>query len=137
MVFQYRWSLVTGSVALKFGTFCREYVVLQDRWSLMAVVSQDRFHCILLNFYIELHLYLNSPDSSLGTPREFSGKTSLGPRMYLELLTTKWHPPYSLRRRFRFVTYVRFAAYFQTKFFHFESSLYFRRARIFRIYFGI
>ncbi len=23
-----------------------EYVVLQDRWSLMAVVSQDRFRCI-------------------------------------------------------------------------------------------
>ncbi len=30
----------------------------------------------------------------------------------LELLTKqKWHLPYSLRRRFRFVTYVRFAAY--------------------------
>ncbi len=46
MVSQDRWSLVTGSVALKCGTFCQEYVVLQHRWSLMAVVSQDRFDCI-------------------------------------------------------------------------------------------
>ncbi len=27
-------------------TFYKEYVVLQDRWLLMAVASQDRFHCI-------------------------------------------------------------------------------------------
>ncbi len=39
---------MTDSVALKCGTFCQEYVVLQDRWSLMAVVSQDRFHCIMV-----------------------------------------------------------------------------------------
>ncbi len=45
MVSQDRWSLVTGSVALKCGTFCQEYVVCQDRWSFMTVVSQDRFHC--------------------------------------------------------------------------------------------
>ncbi len=45
MVSQDRWSLVTGSVALKCGTFCQEYVVLQGRWSLIAVVFQDRFHC--------------------------------------------------------------------------------------------
>ncbi len=45
MISQDRWSLVTGSVTLKCGTFCQEYVVLQDRWSLMAVVSQDRLHC--------------------------------------------------------------------------------------------
>ena len=25
--------------------FCQEDAVLQERWSLMAVVSQDRFHC--------------------------------------------------------------------------------------------
>ncbi len=24
---------------------CQEYLVFQDRWSFMAVVSQDRFHC--------------------------------------------------------------------------------------------
>ncbi len=46
MVSQDRWSLVTGSVALKYGTFCHEYVVFQDSWSLMSVVSQDRFHCM-------------------------------------------------------------------------------------------
>ncbi len=44
VVSQDRWSLVTGSVALKCGTLRQEYVVLQDQWSLMAVVSQDRFH---------------------------------------------------------------------------------------------
>ncbi len=38
----------------------------------------------------------------------------------------KWHSLYRLRRRFRFVTYVRFAAYLQTRFFLFESFLYFR-----------
>ncbi len=46
MVSQGRWSLVTGSIALKSGT-CQEYVVLQDRWSLVAGISQDRFHCII------------------------------------------------------------------------------------------
>ncbi len=40
MVSQDRWHLVIGSVALKHGTFCKEHVVLQDKWSLMAVVSQ-------------------------------------------------------------------------------------------------
>ncbi len=35
----------TGSVTLEYGTFCQEYVVLQDRWSFMAVTPQDRFHC--------------------------------------------------------------------------------------------
>ncbi len=46
MVLQEGWSLVRGSNALECET-CQEYVVLQDRWSFMAVVSQDRFHCIL------------------------------------------------------------------------------------------
>ncbi len=45
MVSQDRWSLVTGSFTLKYVTFCKTQVALQDRWSLMAVVSQDRFHC--------------------------------------------------------------------------------------------
>ncbi len=43
-----RWSLVTGSVVLKCRSFCQKYVVCQDRRSLMAVVSQDRFHCTFL-----------------------------------------------------------------------------------------
>ena len=46
MISQDRWSLVTGWFTLKCKTFCPKLVVLQDRWSLMAVVSQDRFHCI-------------------------------------------------------------------------------------------
>ncbi len=48
MVSHDRWSLVTGSFTLKCSSFCQKLVVLQDRWSLMAVVSQDRFtvHCI-------------------------------------------------------------------------------------------
>ncbi len=52
MVSQDRWSLVTGSVAFKCRTFCQDYAVLQDRWSLMAVVSQDRFQCTLHNICI-------------------------------------------------------------------------------------
>ncbi len=40
-----RWSLVTGSVILKWRCVCWKCVACQDRWSLMAVVSQDRFHC--------------------------------------------------------------------------------------------
>ncbi len=42
---QDKWSLVTGSVILTSRSFCQNCVVCQDRWSLMAVVSQDRFHC--------------------------------------------------------------------------------------------
>ena len=34
-----KWSLVTGWITLKCKTFCLEYLVFQDRWSLMAVVS--------------------------------------------------------------------------------------------------
>ncbi len=45
MVSRDRWSLVTGSFTLKCVTFCQKLVVLQGRWSLMTVVSQDRFHC--------------------------------------------------------------------------------------------
>ena len=45
MVSEDRWSLVTDSVKLKCRTFCQDYLVFQGRWSLMAVVSQDRFHC--------------------------------------------------------------------------------------------
>ena len=47
-----RWALVTGSITLKYthdivlSTFCQKYLVFQDRWSFMAVVSHDRFHCI-------------------------------------------------------------------------------------------
>ncbi len=45
---QDRWSsacMVTGSNSLTCRTYCQKYAVLHDRWSLMAVVSQDRFHC--------------------------------------------------------------------------------------------
>ncbi len=45
VVSQDRWSVVTGSVMLKCRSFCREYIVFQDRWCLMAVVSEDRCHC--------------------------------------------------------------------------------------------
>ncbi len=41
------WSLVTGSITLKYGIFCQEYLVFQDRWSFMAVVSKDRLYCSL------------------------------------------------------------------------------------------
>ncbi len=52
VVCQDRWSLVTGSVILKCGSFCQKCVVFQDRWSLMAVVSQDRFHCTNMTRHI-------------------------------------------------------------------------------------
>ena len=38
-------TLVTNSIALKSMIFCQGYVIFQDRWSLTAVVCQDRFHC--------------------------------------------------------------------------------------------
>ncbi len=46
VVCQNRWSLVIGSVILQCRSFCPKCVVCQDRWSPLAVVSQDRFHCI-------------------------------------------------------------------------------------------
>ncbi len=30
---------------LKCRSFCQKCVVCQDRWSIMAVISHDRFHC--------------------------------------------------------------------------------------------
>ncbi len=51
MVCQDRWSLVTGSVTLKCRSFCKKCVVFQDRWSFMAVESQDRFHCSFTSRY--------------------------------------------------------------------------------------
>ncbi len=50
---QDRWSLVTDSAVLKCWSFCQKCVVSQDRWSLMAVVSQDRFHSI---FFLVQHV---------------------------------------------------------------------------------
>ena len=46
VVSQVRWSLVTDSVTLKCRSFYLECVVFQDRWSVMTVVSQDKFYCI-------------------------------------------------------------------------------------------
>ncbi len=46
VVSQDRWSLVTGSITLKWRTSSQ--VVFQDRWSLMAMVSQDMFHCMMI-----------------------------------------------------------------------------------------
>ncbi len=33
-----RWSVMTGSITLKCGTFCQEYLVFQDGWSFIRVV---------------------------------------------------------------------------------------------------
>ncbi len=48
MVFQGRWSLVTGSVILKCWAFWQNYPVHEHDQgrvqSLMAVVTQDKFH---------------------------------------------------------------------------------------------
>ncbi len=43
VVSQNRWSLVTGLITVKYSTFCQEYQICQDRWSLMAVASQISF----------------------------------------------------------------------------------------------
>ncbi len=56
VVCQDRWSLVTGSVILKSRSFCRKCMVCQDRWSPMAVVSQDRFHCITIRHTCIYHI---------------------------------------------------------------------------------
>ncbi len=45
------WSFKTGGLWRQFQLYCNkepayEYLVFQDRWSLWAVVSQDRFPCI-------------------------------------------------------------------------------------------
>ncbi len=54
---QDRWSLVTGSVILKCGSFCQNCAVFQDTWSLMAVVSHERFHCIA---HLDAHMPLGT-----------------------------------------------------------------------------
>ncbi len=47
VVCQDRWSLVTGSVILKYRSFCQKWVVCR----------QDRFHCILKPcYYHVLHM---------------------------------------------------------------------------------
>ncbi len=70
-----RWSLVTGSVMLKCKSFCQKCVVFQDRWSLMAVVSQDRFHCSMLS--------LTHPQTNHSPVRE--SQQPLSPRQALRL----------------------------------------------------
>ncbi len=48
MASQDGWSLLTDLFTQKCRTCCQKLVVLQDRWPLMAVVSEhaeDRFHC--------------------------------------------------------------------------------------------
>ncbi len=65
-VAQDRWSLVTGSFTLKYRTFCPKMVVLPDRWSLVAVASQEMFHCIGLLKHTE---YL--PDAHSGCSRHY------------------------------------------------------------------
>ena len=52
VVSQDKWSLATGSVILKCRTFCQECVAFEDRWSLMGVVSQDRFHCTAMSISV-------------------------------------------------------------------------------------
>ena len=79
MVSQDRWSLETGSMALKCET-CQEYVVLQDRWCFMAVVFQNRFHCTKI-FY---------PKKKLNLLGYFSTSLSLAKS---QLLSYRWLKP--------------------------------------------
>ncbi len=48
VVSQDRESLVTGSITFKCRTFSLEYLVFQGMLSLIAVASQDRFHCRII-----------------------------------------------------------------------------------------
>ena len=59
MVCQDMGSVVTGSVILKCRSLCQNCVACQDRWSLMAVVSQDSFHCITAPLYINSSVSCN------------------------------------------------------------------------------
>ncbi len=40
-----RLTLVTGSILLNRKSLWQKILIFQNRWSLMAVVSLDRFHC--------------------------------------------------------------------------------------------
>ncbi len=61
VVSQDRWSLVTGSITLKCRTFCQVQLVFQDRWTLMAVVSHDWFHCTGAVLFADLYPTLPEP----------------------------------------------------------------------------
>ncbi len=56
MVCQNWWPLVTGSIALKCGSFCQEYVVLHNKWSLMAVEVSEQIS--LYQIYLFLYQYI-------------------------------------------------------------------------------
>ncbi len=67
---QESWSLVTGSITLKC-MICQVYLVLHDRWSLMAVVSLRQIPLYLSScmdgLKIQGPLYLYTTDSLLQT----------------------------------------------------------------------
>ena len=46
---QERWSFMTNPITFNCRTFCQEYLVFQDRWSLMAVGSHERFNCSMVS----------------------------------------------------------------------------------------
>ncbi len=56
MVSHDRWCLVGSSFTLKCRTFCQKLVVLQDRWSLMVEVSQDRVPYTRMCMNIQIHV---------------------------------------------------------------------------------
>ena len=55
VVSQDMWSWVVGSIWLNCRDLLLENVVLQDWWSLIAVVSQGRFHCINDILWVPVH----------------------------------------------------------------------------------
>ncbi len=59
MVSQDRWSLVTGTITLKWMIFCQGYVVFQDRWSQSSGLSrQVSLYCLLILMLFILLLLL-------------------------------------------------------------------------------
>ncbi len=53
------------SFILKCRSFCKKCVVCQDRWSLMAMVSEHSFHCIIKLSWKTTHPFCHIKTSSL------------------------------------------------------------------------
>ncbi len=47
---QNKWSLVTGTITLSYRSFYQEYMVFEDRWSVMAVVNETHMQRLKLQF---------------------------------------------------------------------------------------
>ena len=83
VVSQDRWSLVTGSVAMKYRTLCQEYMVFQDRWSLMAVICLYTLYCTLPDID-ECEMRDTCEHNCINSPGQFSCGCRQGFELYGE-----------------------------------------------------